>query len=325
NWDTLGTERMVSFTALSQGTYKLKVKGTNSNKQWNPNGIELDIIVLPPPWKTWWAYTLYIIAFTILLIYGRYLTQKQLRLKSSLEKEQQERKRGQQLATFKETLFTNISHEFRTPLTLIIGPVTDFLRTNTEPTPMTKTFRMLNKQSRRMLRLLNQLLDYEKWEIGSLSLTPISGDLVSFSKDIFNMFEDEADRRKMQYVFQSDVKGLDMLFDHDKMDMILFNLLSNAFKYTNNNGKILFKITTNNQFVSITVSDNGKGIMPEDHTKIFNRFYRVTQNENPSVHSSGIGLFLVKEMVLLHSGVITVESNGHTGSSFIVTLPIKKV
>lgn len=322
DWVYAGNNRLVSFTNLKPGTYRLKVMATNSDKIWNNTPHELQIKILPPFWKTWWAYLFYFILFAFLLWLTRYFGLKQAELKNQLALTRLARKQENQLSDFKERLFTNISHEFRTPLTLILGPVDDLLYQKKIDTVIKKNLRLVQKQSKRMLRMVNQLLDYQKAETGSLKLTKQPGEIISFCREVFNSFRDDAERKKINYTFNSSDKYFSFVFDHNKLEIILFNVLANAFKFTAEGGSINLTINkTNDKSCEIVISDTGKGIQPDELSKIFDRFYRGKGNDAASISGTGIGLSFVKELTELHGGSITAESDGIKGSAFRIQLP----
>jgi len=242
DWVYAGNNRLVSFTNLTAGTYKLKVKATNSDKTWNPKIHELTIHILPPPWKTWWAYCIYTAVFIFLLWLTRHLGLRQVALKNQLTLSQFERLQENKLSDFKERLFTNISHEFRTPLTLILGPVDDLIQRKKLDLSVEKSLRLVQKQSKRMLRMVNQLLDFQKAEAGSIKLSLQPGEIVSFCHDIYLLFMDEANRRNIKYQFTSKEKYLSFNFDHNKLEIIVYNILSNSFKFTPNGCSFLFSV-----------------------------------------------------------------------------------
>ena len=322
DWVYAGKNRLASFTNLKPGTYYLKVKASNSDKIWNQVTHELKIKILPPPWKTWWAYFIYIALFIFLLWLTRYFGLRQVALKNQLTLTELARQQENNLADFKERLFTNISHEFRTPLTLILGPLDDLMQRKKLEKPVEKSLRLIQKQSKRMLRMVNQLLDFQKAEVGSLKLTPQPGEIVSFCHDIFTLFIDEANRRDIEYTFQAAEKYLSFTFDHNKLEIIVFNILSNAFKFTPNGQTITVDVSRNeNQFCEIKVTDTGCGIPANETDKIFDRFYRGKEQDATNISGTGIGLSFVKELIELHGGTIDVESDGIKGSSFTVMLP----
>jgi signal transduction histidine kinase/ligand-binding sensor domain-containing protein/DNA-binding response OmpR family regulator len=322
DWVYAGNNRLVSFTNLKPGTYHLKVKATNSDKTWNPAPHQLTINILPPPWRTWWAYMIYIAVFIFLLWLTRYLGLRQVALKNQLTLSKLARQQESKLADFKERLFTNISHEFRTPLTLILGPLDDMLQRKEFETPVEKSLRLIQKQSKRMLRMVNQLLDFQKAEAGSLKLSLQPGEMVSFCHDVFILFLDEASRRNIDYTFQSMEKYFSFTFDHNKLEIIIFNILSNAFKFTSNGGKITFTVTKNkDQSCEINIQDTGKGIPSNEIERIFDRFYRGRAEDATTISGTGIGLSFVKELTELHGGSIVAVSDGINGSLFTVSLP----
>ncbi len=322
DWVYAGNNRRVSFTNLKPGTYYLKVKATNSDKIWNPKPHELTIQILPPIWKTWWAYSIYFTVFIFLLWFTRYLGLRQLALKNQLNLSKFERQQEHKLSDFKERLFTNISHEFRTPLTLILGPLDDLLQRKKHELSVEKSLRLVQKQSKRMLRMVNQLLDFQKAEAGSIKLSLQPGEIISFCHDIFILFMDEANRRGITYTFKPKEKYLSFNFDHNKLEIIVFNILSNAFKFTPNGGRIHFSVQKNAaQQCEISIQDTGKGIPPNELEKIFDRFYRGREEDATTISGTGIGLSFVKELTELHCGTIVAESDGINGSVFKVVLP----
>ncbi|HAI84469.1 MAG TPA: hypothetical protein DCL43_12450, partial [Chitinophagaceae bacterium] len=322
DWVFAGNTRTVSFTNLKPGTYTLHVKATNSDKVWNAKETTLSITVLPPPWKTWWAYTFYIALFIFLLWLTRHSGLRQEALKSQLQLTKLARQQENQLADFKERLFTNISHEFRTPLTLILGPLEDMMQQHQLEKPIAKSLRLIQKQSKRMLRMVNQLLDFQKAEAGSLKLSPQSGEIVTFCYDVYMLFSDEAARRKINYVFETNEKYISFVFDDNKLEIILYNMLSNAFKYAQDGATIRLNICRQqDKSCEISVSDTGVGIKPDELEHIFDRFYRGRKTDATTISGTGIGLSFVKELVTLHRGTIRAESDGVSGSTFIVHLP----
>ncbi len=322
NWIYAGKEHGVSFTNLQAGTYTLKVKVSNSDKIWNPIPHQLTIEILPPPWKTWWAYTIYITVFILLLWLTRHLGLRQQALKNQLIVAKLDREQEKKLTLFKERLFTNISHEFRTPLTLILGPIDDILTRKKLETTVEKSLRMVQKQSKRMLRMVNQLLDFQKAETGNLKLTLQAGEIVSFCYDIYLLFKDEANRKNIAYSFESKEKYISFNFDQNKLEIIVYNILSNAFKFTDNNQQIKVTIQKNAaQYCEIIIEDTGKGIPEKEIDKIFDRFYRGKEEDATTISGTGIGLSFVKELIELHNGNISVKSTLKKGSTFVVSLP----
>jgi DNA-binding response OmpR family regulator/nitrogen-specific signal transduction histidine kinase len=243
-------------------------------------------------------------------------------LKNQLTLSKLARQQENELADFKERLFTNISHEFRTPLTLIMGPLDDLLQSKKMETPVEKSLRLIQKQSKRMLRMVNQLLDFQKAEAGSLKLSLQPGEIVSFCQDIFSLFIDEANRRNIRYTFHAQEKYLSFTFDHGKLEIIVFNVLSNAFKFTPNGESINVSVRkTEDQSCEISVEDTGRGIPENEIGRIFDRFYRGKEQDATTISGTGIGLSFVKELTELHGGSIEAVSNGVKGSRFTIRLP----
>ncbi|RXK61633.1 hybrid sensor histidine kinase/response regulator [Lacibacter luteus] len=326
DWVYAGNNRTVSFTNLKAGTYTLKVKATNSDKIWNDVPHELKIIILPPPWRTWWAYTIYVLLFIFLLWLTRYFGLRQVALKNQLTLSRMSRQQEKKLSDFKERLFTNISHEFRTPLTLILGPLEDLLQRTKVEAPVEKSLRLIQKQSKRLLRMVNQLLDYQKAEAGSLKLILQPGELVTFCNELFLLFKDEAARRNMQYSFHAQEKFISFVFDFNKLEIIVFNVLANAFKFTPDGEAIHMEIIRHaDKSCEIKIADTGKGIPENERDKIFDRFYRGKEDDIAAISGSGIGLSFVKELVELHGGTITATYNKPKGTLFTITLPHKEL
>jgi DNA-binding response OmpR family regulator/nitrogen-specific signal transduction histidine kinase len=264
--------------------------------------------------------------FIFLLWLTRHLGLREVALKNQLTFAKLARQKEHELGDYKERLFTNISHEFRTPLTLILGPLDDLLQRSKIDATVEKSLRLIQKQSKRMLRMVNQLLDFQKAEAGSLKLSLQPGEIVSFCHDIFILFIDEANRRNIDYQFKADEKYCSFTFDHNKLEIIVFNILSNAFKFTPNGGCITFRVNKNkNQFCELSVQDSGRGIPLNEIDRIFDRFYRGKEDDATTISGTGIGLSFVKELTALHNGTIRAESDGIKGSLFTVSLPPEAV
>ena len=325
NWVDAGRRRNVTYTNLPSGDYTLEVKASNSDNVWNNEGTTLQITVLPAPWKTWWAKLIYITIFLFFLWLSRYIGLNRLRLKNNLEIANISLKREREVTEIKSKLFTNISHEFRTPLTLMVGPLDDLSRTENLNFGIRKTILSVQDQAKRLLNLVNQLLDFQKAESDKLTLNTNKTNIVSFSKQIFYSFRNEADRKNIKFQFTASSNQITLDFDEEKMTIILYNLLSNAFKYSEKGGTVNLTINTVNQqnisYCEITVNDTGKGISDSEKEKIFDRFYQVAKAEAGKFAGTGIGLAFTKDLVLLHNGLITVESEPQNGSSFRILLP----
>lgn len=314
DWNYIGNKREATYTNLDAGTYTFKVKASNNDGFWNEKGTSVKITILPPSWKTWWAYTIYFFLLLLLLWWFR-----QNALKRNNFKKQRE------LNALKINFFGNISHEFRTPLTLILGPLEKMLQTH-QGTAQENQLRLMSKHTKRLLNLVNQLLDFQKIGSGNIQVHRSTGDLVQYIKELSNLFVELSNDKEIQFEFQSNVAVCQTNFDQDKIEKIVFNLLSNAFKFTAENGKVIIALDFNKkeQIFTITVTDTGIGI-PEDQQKnIFNRFYQVQHSSHKNNPGSGIGLALTKEYVELLGGNISVNSKVNLGTSFKVAFPLSE-
>ena len=343
-WTDPSTRRNATYTNLDPGKYIFKVRASNNDGLWNYQGDRIEVIVLPPIWKTNYAYILYIfIIVGIFIGFRSYLVSKQA-MKNRLLIKDIEKKKIEEVNRLKLLFFTNISHEFRTPLTLIIGPVKQILQSNECSDVVTDKLKMVENNTQRLLNLVNQIIEFRKIETGNTRLKLSSINAVEFIKNIKKAFDQYAYDHSISYGFITNVEKVELWLDKDKIDKILFNLLSNAFKFTPEGGKVTISIsiiqkaaTENKNNISagrilrISVSDTGIGIPEEKIKKIFDRFYQVDKSEEYKEKArflgtagSGIGLSLTRELVINHKGEITVESQLNKGSKFIVMLPAEK-
>jgi signal transduction histidine kinase/DNA-binding response OmpR family regulator/streptogramin lyase len=319
NWNYVRTPS-ASYTNLPVGKYKFLARGSNNDGVWSSNPAAIIINVLPPVWKTWWAYLSYLIIcaylFYLIIRFLRYKT----KLKHELYLKQREAEHQQQLYQMKLDFFTNISHEIRTPLTLILGPI-DKLINMTRDNEMGYRY-MLNIKNNtdRLYRLVTELLDFRKVESGNFKLYLFQEDLVRFVQEIFMSFQNLAEIKNIDYNFLSDSDEILVFFDKDQLEKVFYNLLSNAFKFSIEGGQIELSIVRNllkNQ-VEINISDNGKGIPDDRLDKIFENFYQINTPGGYSI-GTGIGLALSKSLVELHNGSITVKSNPSTDNHTVYT------
>lgn len=323
-----GDNRKATFTGLNPGTYTLSIKARNENGIWMPDSRDLQIKILPPFWATGWANGLYSLLIIGGLFYGRIRIIRNTRLKFRKEQEDLEVKRREELNAMKIHFFTNISHEFKTPLALILSPVEELLKQPAYEKEFRK-FQFIHRNARRLLNMVNGLLDFRKLEMGELKLNRKANNIFNFCQNVFDDFSDIAERKNIHFTFHSDEEKLQMSFDADKIERILFNLLSNAFKFTPEGGDVGLHvkkfIQQEQDYIEIKVSDTGIGIAEHKLEKIFERFF---QNELPGSfinQGSGIGLSISKEFVHLHGGTIHAESKLGKGSEFIVWLPVEMV
>ncbi|WP_040005203.1 hybrid sensor histidine kinase/response regulator transcription factor [Fibrisoma limi] len=332
NWITADPQvRRATFTNLNPGTYTFLVRAANNDGVWNTDGVRLQITVLPPFWKSPTALILYIVLMLGALWLARWVVLERARITFQLEQERQQAQQLHELDLMKIKFLTNVSHEFRTPLTLILSPLDRLLKHTKDPGQL-RQFELIQRNARRLLNLVNQLLDFRRMEVQELKLNLAQNDVIKFSKEIFYSFSDLSERKNIRFSFQANVTEVIMYFDPDKLERILFNLLSNAFKFTPENGKVSLRINavepgeqdvSAERMLEIGVSDTGIGIPAEKHEQIFERFF---QNDIPGTlvnQGSGIGLAITKEFVRLHGGRITVDSAPDQGSTFTVQLPIR--
>ncbi len=322
NWIESGKIHFATYTNLSPGKYIFRVRGSNNDGIWNNEGASLVLIILPPWWLNWWAYSLYILIFFSGLYFLRRYELNRLRLKNQLKLEKVSSDTLRQLDKMKSHFFANISHEFRTPLTLILGQIDNVISSKIDVSEKGK-LHVAHRNARRLLTLINQLLDLSKLEAGSMKLHTEQHNIVSFLKSLFYSFESLAESHKITLKFESELESIPVIFDPDKMEKVFYNLISNAFKFTSKGGEIivLLKIL-NSSLVEIRVKDTGKGIHEDQLEYIFNRFYQVNTSSLSEFEGSGIGLALTKELIELHKGNITVKSKLDEGTEFIIHLPL---
>ncbi|HVM89482.1 MAG TPA: two-component regulator propeller domain-containing protein [Puia sp.] len=320
--------RKATFTNLDPGDYVFKVRTSDGNGKWGTEVAALGIKILPPFWKTPLAYIIYALIAILILIFSRHLILQRAHMRFAIAQERQEAQRMHELDMMKIKFFTNMSHEFRTPLSLILSPLDRIIKNAPEPSQK-KQFQLIHRNARRLLNLVNQLLDFRKMEVHELKLNLSTGDIAKFIWEVSCSFTDLAEKKNIRFSYQSSVDSLYTSFDHDKIERILFNLLSNAFKFTPENGKINMEVnetgTGDDCLLQIKINDTGIGIPEEKREKIFERFF---QNDLPGSMvnlGSGIGLSITKEFVKLHGGNMEVESEVDKGSTFSVFLPLKKI
>lgn len=306
-----------NFTNLAPGSYELEVYSAGFDKVWNEQPATLKIVVQPPLWATWWAKLIYLLFIIAILTWG-------YRWKMDQNRKRMEDEKYKELEEMKYRFFTNISHEFRTLLTLIITPIGSILKRTTD----SETRHLLNDVSRNagdLLQLVNQLLDFRKMEMNGERLNLQSGNLNEFIQYTTMKFMPLAEQKNIRLTFEDKTEGLFMYFDKDKLGKVLTNLLSNAFKFTKAGGKVnvcLEKcILDSRRCAHIIVEDTGCGIPKEEQGHVFERFYRTEQDSSSQQIGSGIGLNMVYEYIQLHEGKVSLESEEGKGSRFIVDIP----
>ena len=335
DWVYSGNRRIANYTGVPPGDYVFRVKGSNNNGYWNEAGTSISMNILPPIWKTWWAYLLYMIFLTVVfyIIIKYYLKRQQLLHKLAIEQLQLEKL--EELDQMKSHFFANISHEFRTPLTLILGPL-EKLKSKVTIPDCKDDLSVIHRNAKRLQQLINQLLSLSKLESGGMKLHAEEVDVIALVKGYVLSFESLASQKKISLHFRSMEKNLSLFVDKDKIEKILYNLLSNAFKFTDEGGSIevmvtriyppqdihssIFSVREKAMEVCVSVADTGRGISSENLEYVFDRFYQADNTNSGDQEGTGIGLALAKELIELHHGRISVESELGKGTTFSVFL-----
>ena len=315
------------FTLQNAGKYTFQVKAANHDNVWTKKATNLSIIINPDPYKTWWAYVIYFALIFGFLFGLSWILQSKKRLKDKLELELISNQKNEELNKAKLQFFTNISHEFRTPLTLIIGPLQNILNNYTGSRETFKKLRIIESSTNHLLRLINRLMDFRKLESNQLQLQAAEGNIVNYLQEIFLSFTEHAKDGDYNYQFLPSEEEILVYYDRYKLERVFYNLISNAFRYTEKGGTVLvkIKIKKEKEQVIIEVEDSGVGISEEFLDKIFDRFFEVAvhkQTEKNHVKGTGIGLSIAKNIVKLHHGEISVENIKPKGSKFTVTLKL---
>ena len=317
----------VTFTNLAPGKYVLRVKAINSDGYVGMKEATLGIVVNPPFWMSWWAYLLYTIGLVVVFFLARYRMLKREREKFHLQQIENEVAKNEEINNMKFRFFTNVSHELRTPLTLIISPLEGMLKETTDELQSTR-LQLMYRNAQRLLHLVNQLLDFRKGEMSTHQLSLSEGDIISYVHSVCNSFLLMADKKHIQFSFFSGIDTFSMAFDADKVGKIVMNLLSNAFKFTPEGGRVTVMIehvAGTPDMLEIKIADTGIGISDVDKEHIFERFYQADHKGVEETTGNGIGLSLVRDFVTLHEGEVKVFDNIGTGSVFVIQFPVKHV
>ncbi|CCH52648.1 Sensor protein evgS [Fibrisoma limi BUZ 3] len=336
DWVYSGTQATATYTNLSPGTYNLVVNTSNTSGIWSPHLHQIRIVIEPPIWATWWAYVCYALMLLGAVAWFVRVRVKRVQMRHRMELREQESLQLKALDEIKSRFFSNITHEFRTPLTLILAPLEELLREITAPQQHSRLSTAYRNASQ-LLRLINQLLDLAKLEAGSLPVKLSQGDLVGFVEQCVSSFADEADRRQIQLRVQHQTMHRFYWFDTEKLEKIVNNLVANSLKFTGQHGSVDVSITsrllserastaedeTPDSLIRLTVTDTGVGIARHKLPHIFDRFYQADQTANRSAAGTGIGLALAKELVDAMQGTISVESRPGQGTTFTVELPCR--
>ena len=315
-WYYLTDSRTVSYSNLPQGTYQFLVKAANSDGKWNPIPTALEIIVLPIWYKTWWALLIFFATFAgfITFVFRFFWMRKSM--EAQLEIERRDKEHQEEINQMKMRFFINISHELRTPLTLILTPLQEIINKISDQWTRNQ-LEYIQRNANRLLHLVNQLMDYRRAELGVFELKAKKGNAHQLIQDNFLFYDKLARHKKITYTLHSELEDKEVLFDANYLELIVNNLLSNAFKYTESGQSITVTLKEENGWLLLQVSDTGIGIPINKQGKIFERFYQI---ESEHV-GSGIGLSLVQRLIELHHGRIELDSEENKGSTFSVYLP----
>lgn len=316
DWITSENGRNITYTNVLPGTYTFMAKGSNNDGVWNETGASIKVVIRRPWFFSNLAVVIYFLVFLFLLFLFRQSIINRERLKNQLQTEHGQLTRMQEMNKLKSRFFANISHEFRTPLTLIIGPLKSLISGTYKGDPVNQ-YRIMARNAERLLRLINQILDLSRLESGAVKLKANKLDIVKFLKPIAHAFTSYAERQFIDYKCTFPEEAVEIYFEPDKIEKVVINLLSNAFKFTPEFKKIEVEVKDTPEAIKIIVSDAGIGIPSDQLDFIFDRFYQI---DNGDKKGSGIGLALTKEVIDLHKGKIEVDSREGEGTTFTVSL-----
>lgn len=324
DWIKSGPLHLATYTNMDPGEYTFKVKGTNSDGFWSSKVAQIKIIIYPPVWKTTWAYAIYFLLISMGLFSIRKFELSRTQLKNELKLKDLEAKKIREIENMKSRFFANLSHEFRTPLMLIKGPAEQLL--NRSNVNQTEQIKLIHRNSEKLQNLIDQLLELTQLEAASIEVKAKKENLVSIVRGIFFSFSTLAESSKITLKFNSVKDQIVTWIDRDKLEKILNNLLSNAFKFTPETGTINIEISIttidNVEYSKVSIKDSGIGIPDDKIEKIFDRFFQVDDSSKRAYSGSGIGLSLVKELVDLHNWKIFVVSKVVDGTEFILQIPL---
>ena len=326
-WVAQTDRRYVRYPGLSPGNYIFRVRAASAWNEWPDQEIALAISIAPPWWRTAWAYACYLLLLVGLLYSGYRIRMRQVHLKHEMEIEHVKAEQLAEVDGLKSRFFANISHEFRTPLTLILGPL-ETIRSKLADEESQHAITMMQRNAQRLLRLINQLLDLSKIDAGGMKLQASRGNIVPFVKGIAQSFQSSAGRRGVALHVEVEKDEIELYFDQDKMEKIVTNLISNAYTFTPEGGSVTVRVTSSSQApagsVEIIVADTGIGIPEQEIPRIFDRFYQVDPSQKREQEGTGIGLALTRELVELHQGTIKVKSEVGKGAEFTVSFRLGK-
>jgi signal transduction histidine kinase/ligand-binding sensor domain-containing protein/DNA-binding response OmpR family regulator len=331
NWtQTTADNRSATYTNLNSGTYTFEVRACNNSGVWSTKTTKLKIVILPPPWKSWWAIFIYLFILSVIAYMIWRYALLDFKQKQQIRIDQMEKQQLKNMDQMKMRFFTDISHEFRTPLSLILGPVEELLSTNEASFDIKSKIQLVHRNSKKLIYLIDELMTFQKMEHGVLKLKMENCDIELFTKEVFENFVLFAKQKNINFNYKGTNKKLLSSVDKGKIEMVLNNLIFNSFKFVSKNAEVnviveicntddITQLSQKNasEWACITIQDNGRGILKENMKHLFERFYSVKSD-----NGTGVGLSLTKNLVELHNGVITAESEPNVSTKFKVYLPL---
>jgi len=327
NWIFLGEIKHTTYTNLSPGKYTFEVKNTNKSNVWSNSSTQLAIHINPPWYLSWYAMACYAVFIVVIIMGAMYAYAYRIRLRKEVEFSEFKVNAEHELTEKKLAFFTNISHDLKTPLTLIDAPVNELLRSDKIDEIQKDKLLIIRRNSQRLYKLITDLLDFRKLSNNQLPLKVTETNIKHLIENIYQTFKEEFKNKSIDFERSSAVRE-NIFIDSKKIETVLWNLLSNAIKYTEADGEVFFSAEEeqidNNIYLKLTVKDTGIGIPAGERDKIFNRFYQYDKNEGPAIKGTGIGLSIVKDLVELHHGTIAVDSTEGVGTIFVITIPAER-
>nr|WP_293834249.1 two-component regulator propeller domain-containing protein [uncultured Arsenicibacter sp.] len=333
-------QRTVSFTNLPAGDYTFQVKADNGEGVWTHKPATLQLTILPPWWKTWVAYAIYTLVLITVLLLARHILLRQQALENKVAFEHFQYEKEKELSHLKLEFFTHVSHEIRTPLTLILGPMEELAASAWKFNGMKDKVLLVHQQTRRLLSLINQLLDFRKMESQQIALQASQHDIIPFVTELFLMFQLKAEEQRLHYTIDVPPAIVPVYFDRNKLEVAIINVLSNALKYTPAERGVHLRVVAvgdpsqdarydeqrklQTNFLEIVIVDEGVGIKPEELEKVFDVYYQASHSASMRVVGTGIGLSLVKQFIERHGGEVQLTSRINAGTTFTIRLPFGK-